>query len=211
MIYYNFTYDKNKYIIDLDFFLNLISEFINNPEPILNDLDITTVELDEFDYIDGRIYKIINDNEIDSELLTPELMESFKKYFINLFYDIINQRQNTLLLLRSLQYQDELIQMINKHNNYLIDRESVFLDILNSGDVNEIEFLESFLEQGPFDLYSLFRDMLLKSINSDSEMIKSDSIEELIINLVIYIDNMKYDTRSYFINKQNLNSEAINK
>jgi hypothetical protein len=200
MTYYTFIFKNDTYIIDIDFFVNIISDEINDIEFLLSELNINKIELDEFDFLDDYVY-IYNNNQINTIKLTEELINEIKQYFINFLYKSFENNFNIQHIFKSSQITSEELGFYFKNPTYFEDKELCFLDILNSGIESNIVQLENFLELNT-ECKRYVNDFLHNTKFNEESLIKSYSINELIINLIIYADKLKYDLNSMNITKQ---------
>jgi len=209
MKYYTFECDKVRYIIDIDFFLNIISEQFFNIDILLEDLKINSIELNEIDINENQIPILIDSNKIEIIEITTSIIENIKKYYVNFLYRTYFKRKLNYHsdFMFAEEFKKEALFSI-KYDNLYTDQEMCFMDILNSGDEKSISELEEFLELPKENIYHI-RDLYHNIIMIDESLIKSNSINELIINLIMYIDKIKYDMNSLALIKQLLYIEEM--
>lgn len=199
MKFYIFSFKNRQYVLDIAFFIELLQDSLSGDiTPILNDLDIEAKDIDsEISLNPDKIYTLVNDQIMEYKL-TFDICEYVKRQFINQLYEV-----NTYKLLNILEHIGALSSdsiysyLCAKYPIIRIDKETAYLEILNSGDVKDIEALEKYLEfsesSPPWDFNSAEEKKIILEYNN---------LNELMIALILYYNNTRGDNNSISASKQ---------
>jgi len=200
MKYYKFYFTTHQYILDISFFIELLQESIDyDIKSILTELNIEAVELDyEIELDQDKIYIQDNDQIIEYNL-TFDICEKVKNHYINKFYKLYSFKSINMLMLKSFIDNTSIKSYLNlKYPIIKSDKESAYLEILNTGDINEINILEKYLEFNDSFINSAFSNLI-----DEKEIIGGyNNLNELMIALILFYNNNYYDYNSLNISKQ---------
>lgn len=200
MKYYILSFKNRKYILDIAFFIELLQDSsAYDINPILNELDISVVDIDfEINLDASKTYILFNDQIIEYKL-TFDLYEYIKHFYINKFYEMYAQKLHNILEIMSSTSNDSVFSYLyHKYPMINNDKESAYLEILNSGDVTDISELEKYLEFADSQINTIFVEDNEKNIVTT----QYDNLNELMITLILHFNNMRYDFNSLNTSKQ---------
>ena len=200
MKYYILSFKNRKYVLDIAFFIELLQDSLTHDiNSILDELDISIVDIDfEINLDPNKIYILFNDQIIEYKL-TFDLYEHIKHFYINKFYEIYAQKLHNILEIMSSTSNDSVFSYLyHKYPMINNDKESAYLEILNSGDATDISELEKYLEFADSQINTIFVEDNEKNIVTT----QYDNLNELMIALILHFNNMRYDFNSLSTSKQ---------
>jgi len=199
MKYYLLNHDDTEYILDIAFFVDLITETEGDISPILDQLNIKSIEIPQvISFNSSKIYILDKTvKEINHDII---VIDSIRRHFVNQYYnDYYEKHSNITISFKRIKYLETLFYFMKRYPSFMNDKESAYLDILNSGDVNQIAQLEELLEIG--ELYDFFAVNMSKIIDEKS-IFEFTQLDEMMIGFILYYNNARYDLKSFNLNQQ---------
>lgn len=200
MTYYKFKIDNIYYVLDINDEIESLRENIDI-DNILREFDIESFETNQtINFTDEIINILVKDKYIRIESLTSTLLEYIKAYFFNFtLTEFLKKRDNPQYSILEYDYSNNYNYFISKYDQYKIDKETVFLEILNNGDVSEIELLEIIINDN-----ELFNEKMVRlDFNGNSErlLINTDNLAEFILMILKYAGRFIFDYKSFETSK----------
>lgn len=201
MKYYILSFKNRKYVLDIAFFIELLQDSLAyDITSILNELNISIIDIDfEINLDPNKIYILFNDQIVKYSQTSIDLCEKIKCFYINKFYEIYAYKLHNILEIMSSTSNDSVFSYLyHKYPMINNDKESAYLEILNSGDATDISELEKYLEFADSQINTIFVEDNEKNIVTT----QYDNLNELMITLILHFNNMRYDFNSLSTSKQ---------
>lgn len=201
MKYYILSFKNRKYVLDIAFFIELLQDSLAyDITSILNELNISIIDINfEINLDPNKIYILFNDQIVKYSQTSIDLCEEIKRFYINKFYEKYSYKLYNVLEIMSTASNDSIFSYLyHKYPMINNDKETAYLQILNSGDAIDISELEKYLEFTDSQINMIFVEDNEKNILTT----QYDNLNELMITLILHYINMRYDFNSLSTSKQ---------